>query len=134
MICQSCGKAAAAVFVTTIVHNKISKTALCPSCAERGPKALSPSGALSGAPSLAELGGALGLLFKHLSKGGPRPRARTAPQRCSCGMRYTDFKKSGRFGCPLCYETFARRIAPILPRIHGGKSRHKGKRPRHAGA
>jgi protein arginine kinase activator len=114
MICGACGRRPAAVLIKTIINNKVSEQALCPAC--------------SGQSSLE--GGAEAMLMKLLSRGGVRRKARAAVPRCRCGIRYADFEKAGRFGCPACYETFAVQIAALLPRVHGGKSRHKGKSPR----
>ncbi len=48
----------------------------------------------------------------------------------SCGMRLSEFKRLGRFGCPDCYEAFAKILDPILESIHDA-SRHQGaERPR----
>lgn len=96
----------------TIFNNKVSEQALCPPCSVEASVET----------------GTEELLMKVLSKGGPR---KSAPvPRCRCGTRYADFKKTGRFGCPDCYQTFSSQVAVLLPRIHAGKSRHKGKSPR----
>lgn len=47
-----------------------------------------------------------------------------------CGMRLSEFKRLGRFGCPDCYGAFAKVLDPILESIHDA-SRHVGAdRPR----
>ncbi len=114
MICESCGRKPAAVFIKTIIDNKVSEQALCPACSEE-------SSSENEVPEL---------LMKLLSKGGARRKTKTPAPRCRCGTRYADFQKTGRFGCPACYETFASQVAVLLPRIHAGKSRHKGKSPK----
>lgn len=113
MICGSCGEAPASVFIKTIVNNKVSPTALCLACST------------SAASSTA-----LAPLLKLLSGRTPKRRRKSPPKQCSCGLRYSDFKKTGRFGCPRCYETFAAQVTRLLPKIHRGKSKHKGKIPR----
>lgn len=49
--------------------------------------------------------------------------------RCSgCGMGVVDLRKTGRLGCPQCYQVFRKQIAPLLERIHGA-TEHEGRRP-----
>ena len=45
-----------------------------------------------------------------------------------CGFSQADFKKSGRLGCPECYQTFAEGLAGLLKTMHKG-TRHTGKAP-----
>ncbi len=112
MICTSCRKAEAVVFIKTIVNNKVSQQALCASCAGEAVPA--------GADSLLEL--LSGLLPS---------RPRVHPSRCpDCQTSYAQFRERGRFGCPACYEHFAAQIRSILPRIHAGATQHRGKAPK----
>jgi protein arginine kinase activator len=46
-----------------------------------------------------------------------------------CGMKFIDFRNSGRLGCPHDYEAFKEDLAPLLENIHGD-TRHCGKTPR----
>jgi protein arginine kinase activator len=45
-----------------------------------------------------------------------------------CGFTQADFKKSGRLGCPECYQTFAEGLSGLLKTMHKGV-RHIGKAP-----
>ena len=59
--------------------------------------------------------------------GGPGLPSTTL--RCpDCGMRLVDLRKSGRVGCPRCYEVFRKQILPLLKRVHGATD-HDGARP-----
>jgi protein arginine kinase activator len=50
-------------------------------------------------------------------------------QRCpACGFTQADFKKTGRLGCPECYDTFAEGLDSLLRAMHKG-TRHAGKIP-----
>jgi len=52
--------------------------------------------------------------------------------RCeACGFTQQDFKKTGRFGCPSCYQHFGGLIEPMLDSMHKGIA-HTGKVPRRA--
>ena len=47
-----------------------------------------------------------------------------------CGLRFVEFRNSGRLGCPHDYDAFAEELAPLLEHIHGD-TRHVGKSPHH---
>ncbi|MCI0378173.1 MAG: UvrB/UvrC motif-containing protein [Gemmataceae bacterium] len=47
----------------------------------------------------------------------------------SCGIKFVDFRNSGRLGCPNDYQTFREELLPLLENIHG-EVRHCGKVPR----
>ena len=50
-------------------------------------------------------------------------------QKCpACGFSQADFKKTGRLGCPLCYDTFSDGLNSLLKAMHKGTS-HTGKMP-----
>jgi len=47
----------------------------------------------------------------------------------SCGFTHADFKKTGRLGCPICYEHFSDGLVTLLKSMHKGV-RHVGKVPK----
>jgi protein arginine kinase activator len=46
-----------------------------------------------------------------------------------CGISFSEFRESGRFGCPHDYTEFLTEILPLLENIHED-TQHHGKRPR----
>jgi protein arginine kinase activator len=46
-----------------------------------------------------------------------------------CGVKFVDFRNSGRLGCPHDYEVFRHELLPLLENIHG-ETKHCGKTPR----
>ena len=46
-----------------------------------------------------------------------------------CGIKFVDFRNSGRLGCPHDYDAFREDLAPLLENIHGD-TKHCGKTPR----
>lgn len=114
--CDLCSKPAT-VHLTQIVNNKVHKVDLCESCAQ-AKGVTDPSGF-----SLADL----------LLKASMAPESPAAGGvRCErCGFTQTDFKKHGRFGCPVCYETFRGVVEPMLENMHNGTA-HAGKIPHRA--
>lgn len=114
--CDLCSKPAT-VHLTQIVNNKIHKVDLCEACAQ-AKGVTDPNGF-----SLADL-----LLKASLN---PEPSTPAAMRCEACGFTQQDFKKTGRFGCPVCYQTFAEVIDPMLETMHKG-SVHQGKVPQRA--
>ncbi len=45
-----------------------------------------------------------------------------------CGMKFSQYKRSGKLGCPACYEAFREQLRPMLLKIHG-RVQHAGRRP-----
>ena len=46
-----------------------------------------------------------------------------------CGIKFVEFRNSGRLGCPHDYQAFQAELTPLLESIHGS-TRHAGKTPR----
>ncbi len=110
-MCSSCGQREATVLVSTVLANHVKKTALCASCA-------------------ADLEPAAGLDALAAALAGLSARARAQHGRCpGCRGTFADFRESGRFGCPRCYDHFAPQVRDLLPRIHAGAYHHRGKTP-----
>src|SRR5690349_3347768 len=111
MVCGRCGQREATVLVQTVVHNQVSKLAVCSSCAAD----LQPATALHA-------------LLEALE--GFTQRARPHSSRCpGCRTSFTELKSTGIFDSPDCYETLAAAIHDLLPRVHAGAYRHRGKTP-----
>lgn len=49
-----------------------------------------------------------------------------------CGRSWNDFRRTGRFGCDKCYETFRPEATAAIRQIHS-TTRHNGKVPSKAG-
>jgi len=109
--CDLCSKPAT-VHLTQIVNNKIHKVDLCEECAQ-AKGVTDPSGF-----SLADL----------LLKASMNPEPAGDVKCEACGFTQQDFKKTGRFGCPVCYDHFSKMLEPMLESMHKG-SAHTGKIP-----
>ena len=116
MACDNCGSTDAVVHLTQIVNNQMSTHHLCEKCAaEKG---------LESAPDVANLPlmDVIGQLSDQV-----RDDPRLTGVECSfCGLTFTDFRRTGRLGCPHCYETYGSQLPGLLRKIHG-ESRHVGK-------
>lgn len=116
MLCDNCGSANAVSQVTTIVNNEMSVYHLCEKCAAaKGIESIESPAGFPLTDFLAQMGG-------EGSQG-------TAVEvgRCGfCGLSFSDFRETGRLGCPHCWATFEAHLRGLLRRIHGGTS-HVGK-------
>lgn len=117
MLCDICGKKKATVHLTEIVDEQMSEMHLCEECARE--KSVQMEQQFGLADLLAGLSD-FGKQVKNVQK---------VNIKCSnCGMNYEDFRKFGRLGCSLCYESFKTHLASLLKKIHGS-DRHVGKTP-----
>jgi protein arginine kinase activator len=109
-----CKQNPAKVHLTQIVGDKMQKVDLCEECAKQ--KGVNdPAGF-----SLADL--LLGL-------GASQEISTAEDVKCpNCGFTQADFKKAGRLGCSLCYNTFADGLEGLLKSMHKGV-KHVGKVP-----
>ena len=116
MKCESCGKTEAVVQYTEIKSNEMSSVHLCQECAaEKGIEATPVP------PSFA--------LANLVAQIGQEPTTEGIELEGSCpfcGLSLADFRETGRFGCPHCYEAFETGVRSLLRRIHGS-TQHTGK-------
>jgi protein arginine kinase activator len=118
MDCEKCQKTPATVHLTQVVDGEVRKLHLCEECARE-------SGVdLQGPMAIADLLLGMGKPAKPESAGGD---GGTACPRCR--LRQADFKKTGRLGCPACYETFAAELGGLVRAMHRSEQ-HAGKIPR----
>jgi protein arginine kinase activator len=126
MECQECHDRPAALHFTKIVNGKKTEFHICEKCAKEkgdfhaGSNSFSIHNLLSGL-----------LDYEYPITESSNPAIQQSPSlKCSkCGMTYSQFAKSGKFGCEKCYDTFQSRLDPIFKRIHGGNTTHNGKIP-----
>ncbi|MBE5813774.1 MAG: hypothetical protein E7320_01025 [Clostridiales bacterium] len=115
MICDECGKNPAVFSVTITSGGETSNRHLCNECMKK-----MESGFTQGnIPSfLSSILGMLGAAHKQ--------EEQTV---CShCGLSYSEFERTGRLGCAMCYQDFQKELKPMLQRIHGS-SQHVGRFP-----
>lgn len=119
MLCESCNEREATVHLTQVVDGSVKKVHLCEDCAAKS--GLDIQGPISINDILLGMGAAVG-------------GAAADDRSCSrCHMRRADFKKTGRLGCPGCYETFEADLEPLIRAMHRSEQ-HIGKVPEREGA
>lgn len=117
MLCEKCHDKDATVHLTQVVDGEVKKLHFCEECA---------------AESGFDIQGPVSITDILLGMGGEEPTAalRASDRVCpSCGMKRADFKKSGRLGCPVCYDTFADELNSLVKAMHRS-DQHMGKVPR----
>lgn len=116
MLCCICKEKPATVHLTQIVGDKMQKLDMCEDCAKakgiNDPTSFAMADLMLGLGAAQEIEQAVGVELKC-------PR---------CGFSQADFKKSGRLGCPECYQTFAEGLSGLLKTMHKG-THHVGKAP-----
>lgn len=123
MLCQECGKNSATMHFTKIVNGDITELHLCDECAKKHKEfdfdtTFSFHKFLTG-------------LIDNIQ--GEPFKEENIDIKCDvCGMSYSSFKQSGKFGCSHCYESFKSKLIPLLKEVHGHDT-HIGKIPKRAG-
>lgn len=124
MTCEHCGEQDAEVHLTQIVDEEMTTIHLCSSCAaEQG---YTEGGAPSSAGGQEKV--PLADFLAEMGKGGGEGTMLPAPSEACpyCGTDISDFRKTGRLGCPQCYPHFETQLRALLRRIHGS-TQHVGK-------
>ncbi|MEZ4650643.1 MAG: UvrB/UvrC motif-containing protein [Candidatus Eisenbacteria bacterium] len=120
MRCQQCNDAEATVHLKEVTDGKLRELHLCESCAnEKGFHPVIEQNKLTIATQFIWM--AENLYPETSSKVG-------AVQCSACGLRYSQFSRVGRVGCPECYDAFQPQLQKILLRVHGA-TKHKGRLP-----
>lgn len=120
MLCETCHDKEATVHLTQVIDGAVKKIHLCEGCA-------SESGF--------DIQGPLSITDILLGMDGEQtaPSSASSKHECpACGMSQGEFKKTGRLGCPVCYETFAGDLVQLVNAIHRGDE-HVGKIPSREG-
>ncbi len=118
MLCEECREKNAVVFLKLAVNNKVTELHLCPACAAKKGMGF---GLETGAFNISDIVGNMSGYFKDFLP----PEKKTL--RCgACGLKYSEFKETGRLGCPDCYLSFETQLGELMSRIHGA-SQHLGR-------
>ncbi len=120
--CEHCRQAPATIKFVKQVGDEVSAHYFCAACAAELGLPADGDGL-----SLATLLTA----FANLESGGGSERA--AEPACRCGLTFSAFRESGRFGCARCYATFAPQVEKLMRKIHRS-ARHTGQVPQRQAA
>ena len=122
MLCQICNKNNATVHYTKIINGDVEELHLCDECARNNNEfefdtTFSFHKLLTG-------------LIDSIQGGTVKEEIDDIV--CdTCGLGYSRFKQTGKFGCPNCYDSFKVKLLPLVKGIHG-HNKHIGKIPKRA--
>ena len=116
MKCQKCHNAATLHITEILGEDQIEELHLCESCAHNHlyePQSKST-----------------GIKTAHPPQAEEADEPAVLNRECDvCGIKFVDFRNTGRLGCPHDYQEFRDELLPLLENIHG-ETRHCGKSPR----
>jgi protein arginine kinase activator len=115
MKCQKCTKAATLHITEVLADEQFEELHLCEECAHKYLYEPQKAAAKAGEAGVAE----------EADEAQPFSQ-RECPV---CGIKFVEFRNSGRLGCPHDYQEFREELTPLLENIHGD-TRHCGKTPR----
>jgi protein arginine kinase activator len=115
MKCNKCPKVATLHITEVLPDDQFEELHLCEECAHK--YLYEPQ--QKGAAKVSEAGQEEGEDVSSLNQ-------RECPE---CGIKFVEFRNSGRLGCPHDYQEFRDELTPLLENIHG-ETRHCGKTPR----
>jgi protein arginine kinase activator len=129
MVCEKCKVNPAAVHIVKVVNGVKQELNICEECAKSyqgfpvsGDKKMESPFTFQNVLS--------GLVdYINQTSNWQRSTEETCP---TCGMSYTEFKKSGLMGCNNCYKNFASIVTPVIKRVQGN-TEHIGKLPLKSG-
>jgi len=123
MICEVCRESVATVHLTEIVNNNKQELHLCESCAQEKGVAIHSQVKNLNIPEF----------FGQLAEPGGGTETSASGQCPQCGISYTQFRSSGKLGCPRDYQVFREELGQLLEKIHSGSTQHRGKVPSRVG-
>jgi len=124
MLCQVCNKNDATLHYTKIIDGQVEELHLCEGCS-KGNSEFDFDKTFSFHKLLTEI--IDGVQGSYIDTDGE-------DLHCDkCGLKYSEFKQSGKLGCDRCYESFKDKLKPIIKSVQGTES-HKGKIPTRIGS
>jgi protein arginine kinase activator len=119
MMCGECNEKRAIIRYAETTDGRLSTWNLCEECARRR----------GVAPLLSTFAGPLVNILMGLLEESRESEEESSGAVCpQCGLSYGDFRRSGKLGCGVCYETFREELRPLIRRVHGSTS-HAGRAP-----
>lgn len=127
MECQECHMRPATLHFTKIINGDKVEYHLCEQCAMEKGHMMAASNTFTIHDLLS------GLLNFDQALGSTQEKKVKVLECPKCGLTYSQFKDTGKFGCEECYRTFNEKLDPVFRRVHSGNTSHKGKIPKRAG-
>jgi len=120
MKCQRCAKQATLHITEVLGEERFDELHLCEDCAKK--YLYEPVQSSAGSASGTKKG-------KAATSEAVVDDDVGAKQCEECGIKFVEFRNTGRLGCPHDYDSFRQELVPLLESIHGD-AKHQGKSPR----
>lgn len=118
MLCEECKVNEASYTLSVMVGEEVTTRHLCGDCMAK----MNMDIASGNIKSL--LSSILSAITGNDTPDAPQPEV-VCPR---CHTSLSQFTKTGRLGCPACYEAFHEQLQPMLLQIHG-RVQHAGRKP-----
>lgn len=130
VLCEECQKESACVHITKIINQQKIEKHLCEQCAQKSGEMMGKNinNLISNKFSIHDF---LKEMFNYTVP--DNARTMLEPVCSECGLSYSEFSRSGKFGCSACYQAFGGQLEPLIKRMHGTAA-HTGKVPKRGGA
>jgi len=124
-LCEECGVNEACYTISVMMGGQITQRHLCADCMAKMNMNLATG-------NIKHL---LSAIMSAISGSVEEAAAHAAEEDTSpaiicerCGTSLSQFTKSGKLGCPHCYQAFREQLTPMLQQIHG-RVQHAGRKP-----
>lgn len=132
MLCDICGKSEANVHITRIVNGAKQELNVCDKCAkEMGDFNINNMGEDFDFSSPFSFQNILSGLMDYINHAS-NSQISYDPVCKSCGMKFSEFRKSGLLGCSECYNNFSSTLMSVIKRVQSN-TEHTGKIPQKLG-
>ncbi len=118
MKCEICGLRDAVMHIRQIQKTSVYELHICEQCAEE-------KGLVKEEDSEISISNLLSGLIDSKDAAAGEEAVESCPR---CGMKLSDFRKRGKFGCQECFQAFGRDVRSILSQM-AGRANHTGKLP-----
>ena len=123
MQCDECRQNEAIYTVSVMMGEEVSVRHLCPACMEKMNQQFHSGNLRSLLSSL------LSAMGDGAAESAGMEQADKPELVCPrCGASFSRYLKTGRLGCPGCYQAFREQLQPMLMQIHG-RVTHAGRVP-----
>lgn len=118
MLCEECKQNEASYTVSVMMGDEVSTRHLCGDCMDKMNSSIASGDMKSLLSSILSA-----ITGKDTSDA---PQKEIICPRCHTSL--SQFTRTGRLGCPACYEAFHEQLQPMLLQIHG-RVQHAGRKP-----
>ena len=123
MLCEECHQNEASYTISVMMGEAVTQRHLCADCMAKMNMNIASG-------NMQKL---LNAILNAINRGEPEDSERVEDNQpdisCPrCHMTLNRFVKTGRLGCPGCYQAFAAQLQPMLLQIHG-RTQHAGRKP-----